>query len=73
MSSLAPRSNLVTKRPWKTWPGPLSELPFPLERMTYVPEEAKVVYKSKDRKQEKVFDALEWIAAMYFQPQYIKG
>ena len=32
--------------------------------MTYVPEEAKVVYKSKDRKQEKIFDALEWIAAM---------
>ena len=37
---------------------------FSQERMTYVPEEAKVVYKSKDRKQEKIFDALEWIAAM---------
>ncbi len=37
---------------------------FSQERMTYVPEEAKVVYKSKDRKQEKIFDALEWLAAM---------
>ncbi len=37
---------------------------FSQERMTHVPEEAKVVYKSKDRKQEKIFDALEWIAAM---------
>ncbi len=37
---------------------------FSQERMTYVPEEAKVVYKSKDGKQEKICDALEWIAAM---------
>ena len=37
---------------------------FSQESMTYVPEEAMVVYKSKDRKQEKIFDALEWIAAM---------
>jgi hypothetical protein len=28
--------------------------------MTYLPEEAKVVYKSKDGNEEKVFDALEW-------------
>jgi len=32
--------------------------------MTYVPEEAKVVYRSKDRKTEKTFDALEGLAAM---------
>ena len=32
--------------------------------MTYVPEEVKVVYKSKDRKQGKIFNALEWIAPM---------
>jgi len=32
--------------------------------MTYIPEESKVVYKSKDAKDEKVFDPLEWIAAM---------
>ncbi len=37
---------------------------FSQERMTYVSEEAKVVYKSKDRRQEKIFHALEWIAAM---------
>jgi hypothetical protein len=32
--------------------------------MTYVPEQAKVRYESKDGKQEKVFDALEWLAVM---------
>ena len=32
--------------------------------MTYIPEESKVIYQSKDRKAEKVFDALEWLAAM---------
>ena len=34
------------------------------ERMTYLPGEAKVVYKSRDGKEEKDFDALEWLAAM---------
>ncbi|MCJ7748365.1 MAG: hypothetical protein MUP27_11550 [Desulfobacterales bacterium] len=33
-------------------------------RMTYLPGESKVIYCSKDGKQEKVFDALEWFAAM---------
>jgi hypothetical protein len=28
------------------------------------PEESKVIYKSKDGKKEKTFDALEWLAAM---------
>lgn len=37
---------------------------FSQERMSYIPEEAKVVYQSKDGKQEKAFDALEWLAAM---------
>ena len=37
---------------------------FSQERMTYIPEESKVIYQSKDRKAEKVFDALEWLAAM---------
>ena len=32
--------------------------------MTYIPEESKVSYQSKDGKEEKVFDALEWLAAM---------
>ena len=30
----------------------------------YIPEESKVIYKSKDGKEEKIFDALEWLAAM---------
>ena len=37
---------------------------FSQERMTYIPQESKVIYQSKDGKDEKVFDALEWLAAM---------
>jgi len=37
---------------------------FSQERMTYLPEESKVIYESKDAQKEKVFDALEWMAAM---------
>ncbi len=37
---------------------------FSQERMTYIPEESKVVYQSKDGEEEKTFDALEWLAAM---------
>jgi hypothetical protein len=45
---------------------------FSQERMTYLPEESKVIYQSKacsrrrsgNGKKEKVFDALEWLAAM---------
>jgi hypothetical protein len=32
--------------------------------MTYIPKESKVVYKSKDGREKKVLDALEWIAVM---------
>jgi len=32
--------------------------------MTYIPEESKVIYQSKDGKKEKVLDALEWLADM---------
>jgi hypothetical protein len=28
--------------------------------MTYIPEEHRAIYRSKDRKEEKPFDALEW-------------
>jgi len=34
---------------------------FSQERMTYFPEDSKVVYRSKDSKEEKIFDALEWL------------
>lgn len=37
---------------------------FSQERMTYIPGESKVVYQSKDGKEDKIFDALEWLAAM---------
>jgi hypothetical protein len=37
---------------------------FSQERMTYIREECKVIYKSKDGRQQKAFDALEWLAAM---------
>jgi len=45
---------------------------FSQERISYIPEESKVVYKSKacprprsgNGNEEKVFHALEWLAAM---------
>jgi len=37
---------------------------FSQERMTYIPEESKVIYRSKDDKKDREFDALEWLAAM---------
>ena len=37
---------------------------FSQERMSYVEEDAIVVYRSKDGAAQKVFDALEWLAAM---------
>jgi hypothetical protein len=37
---------------------------FSQERMTYIPDESKVVYRSKDGKSENIFDPLEWMAAM---------
>jgi hypothetical protein len=32
--------------------------------MNYLPEESKVVYGFKDGKDERVFDALEWLGSM---------
>jgi hypothetical protein len=37
---------------------------FSQERMQYLAEPSKVVYRAKDGPGEKVFDALEWLAAM---------
>ena len=34
---------------------------FSQERMTYLSEDSKVLYLSKDGKEEKIFDALEWL------------
>ena len=36
---------------------------FSQERMEYLPEQATVVYHSKDRKEQKTYDALKWLAA----------
>jgi hypothetical protein len=37
---------------------------FSQERMQYLAESSKVVYRAKDGSEEKVFDVLEWLAAM---------
>jgi hypothetical protein len=37
---------------------------FSHERMTYLRDESKVLYQSKDAKQNRTFNALEWLAAM---------
>jgi len=36
---------------------------FSQERMIYLPEESRIIYRYKDSRQEKNFDAL-WLAAM---------
>jgi hypothetical protein len=38
---------------------------FLLRKITSIPEESKVSYQSKNGKDEKVFDALEMLPAMY--------
>lgn len=42
---------------------------FSQERMTYVSEDSRVIYKSKDGNGEKIFDALEWLAAIPVRPK----
>jgi len=37
---------------------------FSQERMIYLRDESKVLYQSKDAKQTKTFDALEWSCPM---------
>jgi hypothetical protein len=37
---------------------------FSQECLAYIREQSKVVYRSKDGKQTKTFDALEWLVAM---------
>ena len=37
---------------------------FSQERMTYLSKNSKMIYESKDGKEEKVFDALDWLLAM---------
>jgi hypothetical protein len=39
---------------------------FSQERMTYIPEESRALYLSKDGKKGNMFDALEWLAAMCY-------
>ncbi len=37
---------------------------FSQERMEYLPDQGRVLYRSKDGKEQKSYDALEWLAAM---------
>jgi len=39
---------------------------FSQERTTYIPEESKVLYRSKDGKKENIFDDPEWPALLNF-------
>ena len=48
------------KKPWRTWSDILLTIFF-TGRMTYVRDESKISYQSKDGREEKTFDALEWI------------
>ena len=61
------------KKPLKNLARYIIRASFSQERMTYLPEESKVVYRSKDGKEERIFDALEWLAAMCFSRFQTKG
>ncbi|MGH8658807.1 MAG: hypothetical protein ACREV4_10150 [Gammaproteobacteria bacterium] len=52
------RSEYSSVRIW------LAVIVLGIATFVYLREEAQVVYQSKDGKHEKVFDALEWLAAM---------
>jgi len=64
MFSVAPGSSPEMKGAMENLARYIIRASFSQERMTYISDESKVVYKSKDTKEEKIFDALEWIAAM---------
>ena len=36
---------------------------FSQERMIYLPEEPRIIYRYKDNRQEKNFDALDWLVS----------
>jgi hypothetical protein len=40
---------------------------FSQERLTYLPKESRIIYHSKDNRQEKILDTLEWLAAITSQ------
>ena len=61
--------NLAMSRPWRILlvtlhtaqaPALRVSASFSQERMSYIPEESRVIYQSKEGKEEKIFDALEW-------------
>ena len=47
---------------WHRKHGPAHYLNLLLQRITYLHEESKMIYESKDGKAEKVFNAVEWLA-----------
>ena len=50
--------------------GPLPAFAPPPRKGKYLAEPSKVVYRAKDGTEEKVFDALEWLAAV--SPPYAR-
>jgi hypothetical protein len=59
-----PRIHPRQKRSLENLAAYLIRSSFSQQRMEYRPEEAKVTYRSKDRKEKKSYDAPEWLAAM---------
>ncbi len=52
------------KKSLETLAAYLIRATFSQKGMGYSPHEATVVYRSKDGKEKKTYDALEWLAAM---------
>jgi regulator of protease activity HflC (stomatin/prohibitin superfamily) len=57
-------NTLILGMPSQSVPVPVSKGWSGKEIKGYIPEESKVLYQSKDGRQEKAFDSLEWLAAM---------
>jgi hypothetical protein len=68
MSSVNQGYNRGTKRPLRI-SRYIIRVSFSQERMTYIPEESNVIYQSKGGEKEMVFDVLEWLETMCYQPQ----
>ncbi len=59
-----PRIHPRQKRSLENLAAYLIRSSFSQQRMEYLPDQAKVVYRSKDGKEKKTYDGLEWMAAM---------
>jgi hypothetical protein len=64
MSSVAPKCIPEKNEAMENLACYIIRASFSQERMTSLPDETRCLFRSKDNRQEKAFDALGWLAAM---------